>query len=375
MIINGIEYKVTLTDKTPEEIGDKFKKILENNGKPEEIEDLLSQYPSLPDFVCPYLFAIYYKSLSDFKKAARLVDEAITKLKSDSVNSSSKDISDGSIYRFIYEPFEKQLWPQAAEIYANVDRFNDSLEAYKQYQLQHCRIKGDDVSGGLLSFRPISKYALSDLINNQLTVCSPRVMNDPFDTLLLSWGDYYLKNKQGRKHIEPYVKSMDYFRIRSFSKIPKGDVGSRILSNVLMWSHYADNHYGMCIEYHFSDEFTKNDGDRVLRFRNVKYKPKEETVSLDITTINTDLSLLTKMDAWKYEDEVRLISYIPDEEGQFVPIKLDTESRIKNIYFGIRCPSSDIATVQSILKGQNVHFYQMRPSPTDIFNPIIDSID
>ena len=375
MILNGIEYKVALTDKTPEEIENKFKKILEDNGKPEEVEDLLSQYPSLPGFVGPYLFAIYYKCISDFKKAACLVDEAISKLKADSVNSSSKNISDGSIYHFIYEPLEKQLWPQAAEIYANVDRFNDSLEAYKQYQLQHCRIKGYNVSGGLLSFRPISKYALSDLINNQLTVCSPRVMNDPFDTLLLSWGDYYLNNKQGRKYIEPYVKSMDYYRIRSFSKIPKGEDGPGILSNVLMWSHYADNHYGMCIEYHFSDEFTKIDDDRVLRFRDVKYKPKEETVSLNISTINTDLSLLTKMDAWKYEKEVRLISYIPGVEGQFVPIGLDSASRIKNIYFGIRCPSSDIATVRSVLKGQDVHFYQMRPFPTDIFNPIIDLID
>ena len=162
---------------------------------------------------------------------------------------------------------------------------------------------------------------------------------------------FHFRKKQGRKYVEPYVQSMEYFRIRSFSRIPEdGDV-TKILSNVLMWSHYADNQYGMCIEYHFSDGFTKTDDKRVLRFRNVIYKANEEQpVSLDKSAINTDLSLLTKMDAWKKEDEARLISYIPDVEGQFVPIKLDSESYIKSIYFGIRCSNGDMATVRNVLK-------------------------
>lgn len=375
MNINGIEYKVVLTNRTPEEISNKFKLIMADEGSPEEITELLSQYPDLPGFVNPYLLAIYYKCFNEKEKAACLMDEAILKLQSDSISYTSKDLIDKATYQTIYEPFVKQLWPQAGEIYANVDRFEDSVEAYKKSQLYHCRIKGDDVSDGLLSFRPISKYALSDLINNELTVCSPRVMNDPFDTLLLSWGDYHIRKKQGRKYVDPYVKSMEYFRIRSFSRIQKEDEGAKILSNVLMWSHYADNHYGMCIEYHFSDDFTKTDDNQVLRFRNVKYKAGEDPVSLDIPKIDTDLSLLTKMDAWAYEKEARLVSYIPDIEGQFVPIKLDSSSRIKSIYFGIRCPDRDIATVRNILKGQDVRFYQMKPAPTNIFNPIIASID
>lgn len=375
MNINGIEYKVVLTNRTPEEISNKFKLIMADEGSPEDITELLSQYPDLPGFVSPYLLAIYYKCFNEKEKAACLMDEAILKLQSDSISYTSKDLIDKATYQTIYEPFVKQLWPQAGEIYANVDRFEDSVEAYKKSQLYHCRIKGDDVSDGLLSFRPISKYALSDLINNELTVCSPRVMNDPFDTLLLSWGDYHIRKKQGRKYVDPYVKSMEYFRIRSFSRIQKEDEGAKILSNVLMWSHYADNHYGMCIEYHFSDDFTKTDDNQVLRFRNVKYKAGEEPVSLDIPKIDTDLSLLTKMDAWAYEKEARLVSYIPDIEGQFVPIKLDSSSRIKSIYFGIRCPDRDIATVRNILKGQDVRFYQMKPAPTNIFNPIIASID
>ena len=375
MIINGTEYKAVMTERTPEEISGKFKKILEEKGNPEDIDAMLAQYPSVPKFVSPYLHAIYFKNLDEPHRAAGFMDEAISELQSDPICRSSKDFVDKATYHIIYEPFVKQLWSQAGEIYANVDRFDDSVEVYKKHQLYHCRIKGDDVSRGLLSFRPISKYALADLINNQLTVCSPRVMNDPFDTLLLSWGDYHLRKKQGRKYVEPYVQSMEYFRIRSFSKIPEDGDATKILSNVLMWSHYADNQYGMCIEYHFSEGFTNTDDKRVLRFRNVIYKANEEPVSLDKSAINTDLSLLTKMDAWKKEDEARLISYSPDVEGQFVPIELDSESYIKSIYFGIRCSNGDIATVRNVLKGQNVHFFQIKPNPTDIFNPIIYSID
>ena len=125
MKINGTEYEMVMTDRTPEEIGNKFKRILEDKGKPEDITELLSHYPSLPGFVGPYLLAIYFKCFDRSRKAADLMDEAISKLQSDSVSSSSKDIVDQATYHIISEPFLKQLWPQAGEIYANVERFDD----------------------------------------------------------------------------------------------------------------------------------------------------------------------------------------------------------------------------------------------------------
>lgn len=370
MVINGKHFDVALTDRTPFEINQRFKEIVESGKGMDSIDQLLSEYPRVPDFVPPYLKSIFCKSIKQLGKAADYMDEAIAKLIKDDISAQTREIVGAATYMFIYQPFEKQLWGQAGEIYSQVDRFDDAVSAYKKYQLQHCCIKGDDISGGLLSFRPISKYALSDLINNEITVCSPRVMNDPFDTLLLSWGEYYLRDKGGRKHVPPYVKSLEYYRIRSFSKL-EGKTRSKILSNVLLWSHYADKHTGMCIEYSFSSSFAcTTDPSRVFRFRNVIYRPDKEKVSLNIGTMNTDLSLLTKHTAWRYEKEVRLITYISDQEGQFIPIKLDQESKIKSIYFGVRCPQQDMEMVQRILAGtgSRVGFFKMTPNNDDILH-------
>ena len=303
------------------------------------------------------------------EESAKHMDGAISMLKAghlDSIKLNSTISTDSELYNMIYVPYIKKLWGQAGEIYANVNRWEDSVEAYKKYQMHHFCIKGDDISNGLYSFRRINIHTINDLISDTITVSDPHTMNDPYDTLLLSWGNYHNENKQNRRYIDSYVKSMKYFRIRSFTK-----VDPNILSNVLMWSHYANEHKGMCVEYHFSGDFEKNTDSHICRFKNIIYRPQEDTVSLNCDAINTDLSLLTKLDSWKYENEVRLISYMPDQEGQYIPIQLDPNSYVKNIYFGMRCPPSDINLITKIMEGKNVSFYQLQPNYNDIFHPKI----
>ena len=377
MEINGIQYNTVLTDKTPTEISQRFGTIVEGKNGFQAIEQLLSEYPHVPSFVLPYLKAIYCKSMDDADGAAEYMDEAIEQLREVDFSSIKGEVFGEATYMFIYGPFEKELWGQAGEIYSNVDRYEDALNAYKKYQRQHCCIKGDNISGGLLSFRPISKYALSDIVNNEITVCSPLEMNDPFDTLLLSWGDYHLKQKKGRKHITPYVKSMEYYRIRAFCKINNRRMKSKMLKNVLMWSHYADKHMGMCLEYHFSPSFARTeDSSRVFRFRDVIYRSDSNKLSLDTSTINTDMSLLTKHASWRYENEVRLITYIPDQEGRFVPLRLDHESYKKNIYFGMRCSERDITLVKNAITqaGMDVGLFRMCPNVSDVFHLRIEPL-
>lgn len=333
-----------ITSNTANEIITKVNTIMKEHMDISSINNMLSDYNGIPEFVLPFFQSVYYKAIGNSGNAVEYMDLSLDKLKNDPVYTNLKDLFNKIEYQLIYEPFEKSLWGHAGEVFANVDREKDALEAYKKYLLITSRIEGDDISKGLLSFRPISKYSLSDILNNELTVCSPRVMNDPFDTLFLSWGEYYLKNLQRKKHIGPYTKAMDYYRIRSFSGMPNRRKANSILSNTLMWAHYADNHYGMCIEYQFSEKFTNNDSG-VLRFRKVKYQLSKDKLSLDVPKINTDIGLLTKHSVWKYENEVRLITYMPEEKGDFVSLKLDSDSYIKSIYFGLRCPKRDIETV------------------------------
>ena len=150
-----------------------------------------------------------------------------------------------------------------------------------------------------------------------------------------------------------------------------------MLKNVLMWSHYADKHMGMCLEYQFSPSFAHTeDSSRVFRFRDVIYRSDSDKLSLDTSTINTDVSLLTKHASWRYENEVRLITYIPDQEGHFVSLKLDQESYIKNIYFGMRCSERDITLVKNAITqaGMDVGLFRMNPNVSDIFHLMVEPL-
>lgn len=162
-----------LTQNTSIEIRDKFNLIVLEHKDISAIDDLLANYMDVPDFVLPYLQAIYYKALGYIDKAVKYIDTAINKLQEENSYSAPQDIIQ-EFEHSVYEPFEKQLWGQASEIYANIDKYTDALWAYKKYLLSASKIKSDDISKGLLSFRKINQqHSLSDLINNELTVCSP----------------------------------------------------------------------------------------------------------------------------------------------------------------------------------------------------------
>lgn len=242
---------------------------------------------------------------------------------------------------------------------------NESLKYYKKSHYHKSFLKSEfekENKVTLFSFRKYNEYTLSDLINNTITVCSPKKMNDPFDSLINLWGsENNLKETcTDKMHIYPFSKSFDYFRIRCFSK----STGNTAIKNILMWSHYAGEHTGFCIKYKLSKHFIKqeeNDNDEHMYLKKIIYK--DEKIDLHIHSINTDLAFATKKKCWKYEDEVRLIAFNPNIEGDFQSIELDESSEIEAIFFGYRCSDLVINTIKNIFiqkKGIRIpKFYKM----------------
>ncbi len=344
-------YKVMWTSESLHELSDKFKEILSEGKDTSKIDALFDGYPILPSFVKSYFYALYYKDINDFDTAAKYIIEA------------EAGIDEETIVDFDLRPLRKKFWGQAGEIYAAVGMDKESIRSYKNYICYFSQIKSDAIPKGVLSFRSISDHSLVDLINDELTVSSPKRMNDPFDTLLLHWGDYYKKqNSTIKKHSLTMAKAFEYYRIRCFCK-----VSNRAISNTLMWSHYAKNHTGMCIHYVFSDRFVESINASVCRFKEIKYAKKREKVRINTSSIDTDFGLCTKQGEWRYENEVRLICYMPDEENLFVPLKIDDKSYIKAIYFGINCPQHDIDTVKKILFGKHIKYYKMESDTENIY--------
>lgn len=348
-----------------------------------EFSDFIKEIQNLKceDFRWYYLMAHYKHKNKLNEIASNYIIESISLLKDvknnildniDQENCVELFDSDG-LPLLMSNKFEQsaKVYFLAGEIFACLGKLDKSEEYYKLYNYNKSFLKSDFEglkAVKLYSFRSISKYSLGDLVNRTITVCHPSVMNDPFDSPVMLWSDKKnLDNLCSEKnHVESYSKTFDYFRIRCFSMCsPK---------NILMWSHYADNHKGFCIKYRLSNYFINESENELgchMYLKKVNYtKTKNTKLRIDIKSIDSTLGYATKYKDWKYEKEVRLISYNPMIEGKYNEIELDSESNIEAIYFGYRCSDQDIQTIKNICieRYNNINFYKMTLNTTDIYN-------
>lgn len=313
-----------------------------------------------------YLKSFYYKKNKDRLMAIKELNECLTSLKNIKTYDSCVELDDCS-FLLIDNGLDSVISKRrvlfyAGETYAQFGMENESLEAYKQYQIES-RLKSHH-EPFLYSFRPINEYTLSDLINNELTLVHPKEFNDPFDTLIYHWIEGIDSRCKEKKHVPIYKKSFEYYRVRSFVKDKSQN---KAYKNILMWSHYANNHKGICIKYKFQKPFTERTNCNMY-FRPITYVNNKHKVNLNIGPIDSELSYCTKNSTWKYENEIRLIAYMPDAISHFSVIPMGSECTIEAVYFGKRCDEHSIRTIKAILRSTNVHYYKMVSEIDDIFN-------
>ena len=93
--------------------------------------------------------------------------------------------------------------------------------------------------------------------------------------------------------------------------------------NLLMWSHYANEHKGLVLEFDTNHDFFKNTID-TKNFLNRLYKVSysEERPHEFLSNYNEELMFLTKSKEWTYEDEYRM----------FMPLKNANEIKNNDIF-------------------------------------------
>jgi hypothetical protein len=132
---------------------------------------------------------------------------------------------------------------------------------------------------------------------------------------------------------------------------------SQEYNNPLLWSHYGDQHRGLCIGY-TTDRLPRPDMKRVQYGGNRIVT----TSSLERAIINKCSDAIEQLDAnvllrkapeWSYEQEWRLVGRSGSQES---PLKL-TE-----ITFGLRCPGAVQHSVIKALEGrqEQVAIYEIR---------------
>ena len=224
-------------------------------------------------FVKAYLFN---KSGSN-KEALQNIKEAIKKLgpnnEEDCIYNWHKEMSNLPLYKnkdeahdhFIRTFYKKAYitYKLAGEIYAKNGKQVEALEHYMKAMYYFSFLNPEFKSNKTIrafSFRKYNQFTLADLINNEITVSSSTTMNDPFDSLINLWGEEgNLSNTCNDKlHIKPMLESFKSYRIRSFCM----GRGNESVKNILMWSHYADEHNGFCIKYKLSQHFIKQEDNK-----------------------------------------------------------------------------------------------------------------
>ena len=258
------------------------------------------------------------------------------------------------------------------------ERGDDSkaLQFYKNFQCLKMQLKSNisaDAQSSkiikLYQFRRISNYSKENLKNNEITLSSPKLMNDIFDSLIYRWLDSpsYGATARYKKHLEPYKKSFNYYRVACFCE-DNSKKNQVAIQNNLMWSHYADEHKGFCVEYCIGKDDLRKDEFNELsasRFFRINYWNPDNDEPIDFGesymkgSLTAELAFLTKHKDWSYENEVRLLQYNPQNGNERVQYKLSDSSRISAVYFGLLCPEKDIQQIMELLSGRNIKFYKM----------------
>lgn len=207
----------------------------------------------------------------------------------------------------------------------------------------------------LYKYCAFNTNSLSILINKKIWVSKPDSLNDPFDCkirfkpALNAEAERKYLDKRGITGDDPRAYQIQK-RLREFEDVDIQNLGvfclSELNDNILMWSHYADQHRGFCIE------FVRSSGNWIGNFETTKpinYCNYPEVDPFD-SDGNIDASihrkmLLTKAEDWKYENEWRL-TYPQGDKEESLP------GEISSIIFGLRMPDADKNTIRNILADQ-----------------------
>jgi len=124
----------------------------------------------------------------------------------------------------------------------------------------------------------------------------------------------------------------------------------------LMWSHYADEHKGICIGY--STEDHRCDVLKPVNYDSTRYLKVSDLInwfigdSADAEQTVFDQYFFAKAREWKYEKEWRAVT---DTSGAD-----DRPFRLSSVHFGLRCDPAVITTVVKLLAGQHdIAFHRM----------------
>lgn len=237
--------------------------------------------------------------------------------------------------------------------------------------------------GKILLYKYIDINGGLDLIDKQtFKFSNPKDFNDPFDLYekLIDFSQYKFRptqpmNREEKRRIEKASNKRKIMALTEEWRKIKENISiscfSRTYKNILMWSHYAQMHKGICIGFCVDRNILSNYG---CFAQEVKYE--NEFKSIPYTSQKESLEpimqfLTLKAKFWEYEKETRLIdlSYLDRKNDEYMKpgenkyMDFEKFAKIKEIYFGLRTSDKDKSKVKHLFSNHRDKpiFYEMTP--------------
>lgn len=209
----------------------------------------------------------------------------------------------------------------------------------------------------IYKYHKLNVYFFELLTSKELYLASREELNDPFDLSIsinkVKYRKFYLEKypyfENNTSALDNTLSLFEYYRINDKVEyyrclkdiIPQEYWMNRTTcfteeaNNSLMWSHYTDNHQGVCIKFDLSkDETLKN---AITPIKYLKKLPEIRQIS------DFEKRLYIKESSWKSEKEWRIVS----NKNKF-PFKGEA---IKEIVFGINTPNNIISWFSYLAEG------------------------
>ena len=233
----------------------------------------------------------------------------------------------------------------------------------------------------LYQYRKINVNTLRSLIMDTVYMCNPKDFNDPYDS------DFSLLNqklaelrseatgafrhdtesqrelyRRQREEISKASKVLESYSVNCFTEVePITQPRKQSEKTVLMWSHYADGHKGICLAFGTGKLGAGKYYDgwiSIYELKPIRYDGGSEAPSFsldDIDDIKNSVqkhfneAMLSKAEFWAYEKEWRLIVDAGPHNFEYGPAL-----ELQAIYLGSKISRDDEKLIKEIVKGKGI---------------------
>jgi len=123
---------------------------------------------------------------------------------------------------------------------------------------------------------------------------------------------------------------------------------SRVIDSILLWSHYADSHHGIALEFDTNDSYISQLGNDCCLEVNYSISKAYFEPWHDEEDFYREVRKATmwKSKDWEYEQEVRILLSIDELNNDFLPF---VKRPVRGVYLGIHSDEETIVKIGEIL--------------------------